>query len=75
MKNMKKQKQIKKRDPMAFDLLTNGLYKPKVMQNKKAYNRKKLKKGRELIKTPYYLYTYCNAKTFIFSTLLLHPFP
>lgn len=47
---MKKQKQIKKRDPMAFDLLTNGLYKPKVIQNKKAYNRKKLRKGKDLLK-------------------------
>lgn len=47
---MKKQKQIKKRDPIAFDLLTNGLYKQKIIKNKKVYNRKKIKNGKELLK-------------------------
>lgn len=46
-----KKKQLKKRNPIAFDLLTNGLYKPKVIQNKKAYNRKKMKSGKELMKS------------------------
>lgn len=43
-------KKVKKRNPIAYDLLTNGLYKPKVIENKKKYNRKKLKKGKELLK-------------------------
>ena len=43
-------KTIKKRNPIAYDLHTNGLYKPKVIQNKKKYNRKKLKNGKDLLK-------------------------
>lgn len=43
-------KPIKKRDPIAYDLLTNGLYKPKVIKNKKKYDRKKLRKGKDLLK-------------------------
>jgi len=43
-------KTIKKRNPIAYDLHTNGLYKPKVIKNKKKYNRKKLKNGKELLK-------------------------
>ena len=46
----KQMKKINKRNPIAFDLLTNGLYKQKVIKNKKAYNRKKMKKGKELLK-------------------------
>ena len=41
---------IKKRNPIAYDLMTNGLYKPKVIKNKKKYDRKKLKNGKELLK-------------------------
>jgi len=43
-------KKIKKRNPIARDLLTSGLYRPRVVQSKKVYNRKKLKNGKELIK-------------------------
>ena len=43
-------KKIKKRNPIAYDLHTNGLYKPKVIQDKKKYNRKKLKNGKDLLK-------------------------
>lgn len=45
-----KTKTIKRRDPIAYDLLTNGLYKPKVIKNKKKYDRKKLRKGKDLLK-------------------------
>lgn len=34
----------KRRDMVAYDLWTNGLYKQKVIKSKKIYNRKKLKK-------------------------------
>lgn len=43
-------KKIKRRNPIAYDLYTNGLYKPKVIKNKKKYDRKKLKNGKELLK-------------------------
>lgn len=36
-------KKIKKRNPIAYDLLTNNLYKPKVVKSKKKYDRKKNK--------------------------------
>lgn len=45
-----KTKTIKRRNPIAYDLLTNGLYRPKIIKNKKKYDRKKLKNGKELIK-------------------------
>lgn len=45
-----KEKVFKKRNPIAYDLFTNGLYKPKVIKNKKKYDRKKLRKGKELLK-------------------------
>lgn len=38
-----KKKLPKRRNPIAFDLHTNGLYKQQVIQNKKKYNRKKEK--------------------------------
>lgn len=41
---------IKRRDPIARDLLTNGLYKQKIIQSKKIYNRKKMKSGKEIMK-------------------------
>ena len=43
-------KTIKKRNPIDYDLHTNGLYRQKIIQNKKKYNRKKLKNGKELLK-------------------------
>ena len=48
----------KERNLMAYELWTNGLYKQKVIQNKKAYNRKKMKKGKALLDnlSPYNLY-------------------
>lgn len=46
----------KRRDPMAYDLLTNGVYRPKVVQSKKVYNRKRMKKGKDLLK---YLSPFC----------------
>lgn len=45
----RKLKEVKKRDPIAYDLLTSGLYKQRIVQSKKVYNRKKLKKGKELL--------------------------
>jgi len=45
----RKIKEVKKRDPIAYDLLTSGLYKQRIVQSKKVYNRKKLKKGKELL--------------------------
>ena len=61
-----KKKTIKKRNPIAYDLHTNGLYKPKVIQNKKKYNRKKLKNGKELIKnlSHYFLGKYDYARIY-----------
>lgn len=41
---------FKRRDPIAREMLTSGLYKQKVVQSKKVYNRKKLKNGKELLK-------------------------
>ena len=35
-----KRKIPKRRDPIAYDLLTNGLYKPKVIKNKKKQIKK-----------------------------------
>lgn len=35
----------KKRDPMAYELLTNKLYRPKVVKSKKKYDRKKMKQS------------------------------
>ena len=35
----------KKRNPMAYELLTNKLYRPKVVKSKKQYDRKKLKQS------------------------------
>ena len=48
----------KERNIYAYELWTNGVYKPKVIQNKKAYNRKKMKKGKALLDnlSPYNLY-------------------
>lgn len=39
-----KKKLFKKRDPMAYVLLTTSFFKPKVIKNKKKYNRKRDKK-------------------------------
>lgn len=39
-----KKKSFKKRDPMAYVLLTTSFFKPKVIKNKKKYNRKRDKK-------------------------------
>lgn len=47
---MKKIKEVKRRNLIALDLYTNGLYRHKVIQNKKKYNRKKEKTARQLIK-------------------------
>ena len=44
-------KAVKKRNPIAYDLYTNGVYKPKVIKNKKKYDRKKLKNGKNKAKT------------------------
>lgn len=66
---MKKQNKIpKRRDPMAYDLLTNGLYKQKIVQSKKVYNRKKLKKGKAIIDSlsPYYIHI-LSFKKFLFK--------
>lgn len=38
---------IKRRDFMALELYTNGLFKHKIIKSKKIYNRKKLKKVRD----------------------------
>ena len=43
-------KTIKRRDPIAYNMLTSGLYKQRIVKSKKIYNRKKLKNGKELIK-------------------------
>ena len=43
-------KTIKRRDPIAYNMLTSGLYKQRIVKSKKVYNRKKLKSGKELIK-------------------------
>jgi hypothetical protein len=43
-------KGLKKRNPIAYDMYTNGLYRHKVIQSKKIYNRKKIKKGKDLLK-------------------------
>ena len=43
-------KGLKKRNPIAYDMYTNGLYRHKVIQSKKIYNRKKIKKGERIIK-------------------------
>lgn len=43
-------KTIKRRDPIAYNMLTSGLYKQRIVKSKKVYNRKKLKNGKELIK-------------------------
>ena len=57
-------KTIKKRNPIAYDLHTNGLYRQKIIQNKKKYNRKKLKNGKELLKnlSHYFLGKYEYAR-------------
>lgn len=65
-----KKKTIKKRNPTAFDLFTNGLYKQKVIKNKKAYNRKKLKKGKELLKCLSLIFIYIFLLIFLFFQLL-----
>lgn len=41
---MNKKKTYKKRDPMACVLLATSFFKPKVIKNKKKYNRKRDKK-------------------------------
>ena len=67
---------VKKRNPIAYDLMTNGLYRPKVIKNKKKYNRKKLKNGKELLKNlSHYFYLINVAQSNIISTLFLQPFP
>lgn len=67
---------VKKRNPIAYDLMTNGLYKPKVIKNKKKYDRKKLKNGKELLKNlSHYFYLIKVAQSNIISTLLRHPLP
>ena len=43
-------KKIKRRDPIAYNMLTSGLYKQRIVKSKKVYNRKKLKNGKELLK-------------------------
>ena len=43
-------KTFKRRDPIAYNMLTSGLYKQRIVKSKKVYNRKKLKNGKELIK-------------------------
>lgn len=35
----------KRRNPMAYELWTNKLYRPKVVKSKKQYDRKKLKQS------------------------------
>ena len=57
---------FKRRDPIARDMLTSGLYKQKVVQSKKVYNRKKLKNGKELLKnlSHYFLGKYLYDKIF-----------
>lgn len=41
-----KKKRLKRRDPMACILLATDYFKPKIIQNKKKYNRKRDKKAR-----------------------------
>lgn len=41
------QKQVKRRNLIAKDLLTNGLYRCKIEQSKKKFNRKCKHKGEE----------------------------
>ena len=50
-----KKKEIKKRDPIAFMMLTSGMYKQKVIKNKKK-EQKKFNLKKEL---SYYLSTLC----------------
>ena len=51
-----KKKQIKKRDPIAYNLLTSGLYKQRIVQDKK----KKTKKFSLRKELSYYLSTLFN---------------
>lgn len=51
-----KKKEIKKRDPIAFMMLTSGMYKQKVIKNKKK-EQKKFNLKKEL---SYYLSTLIN---------------
>ena len=51
-----KKKEIKKRDPIAFMMLTSGMYKQKVIKNKKK-EQKKFNLKKEL---SYYLSTLYN---------------
>jgi hypothetical protein len=46
------EKEYKKRNPVAKALAT-PLYKKRVINSKKKYNRKKVKEGRRLISDPY----------------------
>ena len=59
-------KKIKRRDPIAYNMLTSGLYKQRIVKSKKVYNRKKLKNGKELIKnlSHYFLGKYEYDKFF-----------
>ena len=61
---MTKKITFKRRDPIAREMLTSGLYKQKVVQSKKVYNRKKLKNGKELLKnlSHYFLGKYEYAR-------------
>lgn len=61
---MTKKMTFKRRDPIAREMLTSGLYKQKVVQSKKVYNRKKLKNGKELLKnlSHYFLGKYLYDK-------------
>jgi len=59
-------KAFKKRDPIAYNMLTSGLYKQRIVKSKKIYNRKKLKNGKELIKnlSHYFLGKYEYARIY-----------
>lgn len=53
-KNMKKftiklENPIKRRDFIAMDLLTNPLYRQKIVKSKKIYDRKKLKPIKQIL--------------------------
>lgn len=65
-----KLKEFKKRDPIAFNMVTSGLYKQRIVQSKKVYNRKKLKKGKDLLNYLSLIFlSHCNRpiKNFINS--------
>lgn len=59
-----KKKKIKRRNPIAYTMITGGLYKSKVINNKKK-ERQKLALEREMSSYLKYLDDYVDKKTFL----------